>query len=155
MLAGLSVGWGQWQAVVALTHQPVRDSQYKGDGCQTKQLIGGSFFEIQNDELARESKNRDKQDYLGLDYALFAGAHVMESVVELHGDNYRQNFTENSLKYRGLKGIQGTEHQTTKNRDDEAAQVDHDDKADDETECEGDQAFESLPDGQPRELASR
>ena len=67
-------------------HQPVANAQCQRDRGEPNELSGAHFAQVEDDELARYRQQGDEQYDLRLNDALFALDHILQSVVELQGD---------------------------------------------------------------------
>jgi hypothetical protein len=77
-------------------------------GGEPKQMPRTHLVQIEDDELAGEGEQGDEEHDLRLDNALLSRHDVLESVVELEGDQERHDLPEQRLKGPRIQGVEDT-----------------------------------------------
>ncbi len=109
--------------------------------------------EVGDDDLSHHRQHSDENDGLGLDYAPLPGDDNLERVVELQGDQERQDLAEDGLEDLRGERIERPEEEEVDHARDQTIERDQDDDADDDGEKRGDKALEPLVGGEPGPVA--
>ena len=136
--------WSTGKVGVAFPKQPVADAERQRDRRQPGQLEGAHFGEVENDELARDSKQRDEKHDLRLYDALLTLDGVLQGVIELKSDQKGENLPEHRLERARLERIQDTENESGQHAGSQPIQRDQNNQADDDRKHEGYGTFETL-----------
>ena len=85
-------------------------------------------MDIENDELACQSQQRNEDHHFRLYDALMPGHEIPQRVIEFERDQQCHDLAEERLKYRVIQWIDGSEQECGNDRDTQPVQRDDDDE---------------------------